>query len=423
MRETTLLLLVLVLLAPAAHAQSVPLRDGIVTVVADPSGVCTTASAPVQFNELNGRFFVCSGGTWTQKAPEGAAGAPVGSAYIVSATDVSLTNEQLLSGTTGVAVTIVTGDDGTATVSLDYTATLAANLGYASETCVFTKDGSGGGGFLCEGTAGGNSNEQLYLFPAIDTESTYFLVVDGTQVTDLEGDNLSITAGVLNAAIGTRISDLGNVSGGDDNAVSLFEQGQIWDWQSGAVTAAVLDGLALEYTFSPSSVDSGQQTILRLTNVDNSVDRTGQTDTLLELEALDGNDTVGAAISVRAVAGGLTTALDANDADIVNVIAHAGGLVTSSDLDIIDDGQIDAVDVAADVATQAEIEAQDECSEITGCVVGATDDQTAASLVQPTIRQVQRSRRPMRARTSRRGRSWPTTRVAQLARPRSQPAV
>jgi len=83
--------------------------------------------------------------------------------------------------------------------------TLASNPAFAAEVCVPTTDGAGGGGFLCEGTAGGaNTNEQLFLWPATDdADTTNFICVDDKQVVDLEGTGLSITAGVLNAAGGS----------------------------------------------------------------------------------------------------------------------------------------------------------------------------------------------------------------------------
>jgi hypothetical protein len=83
------------------------------------------------------------------------------------------------------------------TFDLSYTDTLIGNPALPAENCVFTTDGAGGGGMLCEGT-GANTNEQLYLFPAADgADTTEFIVVDATQVTDLEGVGLAISAGVL----------------------------------------------------------------------------------------------------------------------------------------------------------------------------------------------------------------------------------
>ena len=86
---------------------------------------------------------------------------------------------------------------------------------------------------------------------------------------------------------------------------------------------------------------------------------TAGTQTMDNLLQINNNDTDGAVtngIHITAAAGLITNAINVNDAQITNIISHVGGLVTSSDLDIIDDGQIDAADVAADVATQAEID-------------------------------------------------------------------
>jgi hypothetical protein len=82
-------------------------------------------------------------------------------------------------------------------MEFSYTDTLAANPGFAAEECVWTTDGSGGGGMICEGTAA-NNNEQLYLFPAADgADTTQFIAVDTTSITDLDGDGLEIATGVL----------------------------------------------------------------------------------------------------------------------------------------------------------------------------------------------------------------------------------
>lgn len=105
-----------------------------------------------------------------------------------------------LTVTNGIGVQITTTDD-PEDLSPDflYTATMAGDPALGAEECVFSTDGAGGGTVLCEGTAA-NTNEQIYLFPAVDgVDTTSFIVVDGTQVTDLEGTGLSITGGTLNA--------------------------------------------------------------------------------------------------------------------------------------------------------------------------------------------------------------------------------
>jgi hypothetical protein len=63
-------------------------------------------------------------------------------------------------------------------VNLGYAATLATGAGLGVERCVFTTDGTGSGGFICEGTAS-NANEQLYLFPASDAADTINWITTG----------------------------------------------------------------------------------------------------------------------------------------------------------------------------------------------------------------------------------------------------
>lgn len=87
-----------------------------------------------------------------------------------------------------------------------YTDTLAADPAFGAEECVWSVDGSGGGSILCEGTTP-NTNEQLYLFPAADgADTTEFIVVDATQVTNVDGDGLIIGSGDLDVGAGTGIA-------------------------------------------------------------------------------------------------------------------------------------------------------------------------------------------------------------------------
>jgi hypothetical protein len=98
-------------------------------------------------------------------------------------------------------------DVGTANeMEFKYTDTLAADPAFAAEECVWSADGAGGGGILCEGTTP-NTNEQLYLFPAADgADTTEFIAVDSTSVTNLDGDGLAIGAGDLDVGAGTGIA-------------------------------------------------------------------------------------------------------------------------------------------------------------------------------------------------------------------------
>ena len=84
---------------------------------------------------------------------------------------------------TGIDATGTAAEGWTATVNLNYANTLAGNVTMNAEECQFTLDGTGGGGFLCEGNAGGNTNEQLYLFPPNDAvDTTDFIKVTGKEM-------------------------------------------------------------------------------------------------------------------------------------------------------------------------------------------------------------------------------------------------
>lgn len=84
----------------------------------------------------------------------------------------------------GVKITSNTGiSPDSATFDFERSYLLSDNLGMAAEDCVFTRDGTGGGGFLCEGTATGTT-EQLYLFPAVNgSDTTSFIATGNTAIT------------------------------------------------------------------------------------------------------------------------------------------------------------------------------------------------------------------------------------------------
>ena len=181
-------------------------------------------------------------------ADDGAGGgAPVGVDYIVFTADATLTNEKLATDGIGIDVVSSGADAGAATFNFKYTDTLAGNPAFNAEECVFTLDGAGGGGFLCEGTVGANINEQLYLFPAVDgADTTNFIVVNGAQVTAVDGTALTVSSGTLNAdsaAVATLgVIELDNALAGTAAAVEF----------AAAVAGA---GLALNTATAPDSLD------------------------------------------------------------------------------------------------------------------------------------------------------------------------
>ena len=111
-------------------------------------------------------------------------------------------------------------DDGAAPsmdLAFSYADTLASDPGFAAEECVLTVDGAGGGGIICEGTTP-NTNEQLYLFPAVDgVDTTDFIVVNTNQVTGVEGDGLLVTTGVLDV----KLLDAADSTGGTSSRSGL----------------------------------------------------------------------------------------------------------------------------------------------------------------------------------------------------------
>ncbi|MHC4180245.1 MAG: autotransporter outer membrane beta-barrel domain-containing protein, partial [Planctomycetota bacterium] len=141
----------------------------------------------------DGTKFLRDDGTWQAAGGSTLAFGTVGSAVADTSTDtLTITDSLSIDLTT-------TNDPEDLTAAFLYTGTLAGNLALGAEECVFSTDGTSGGGFLCEGTTGGNTNEQLYLFPAVDgVDTTNFIVVDDKDVRDIEGVGLAVTSNTLN---------------------------------------------------------------------------------------------------------------------------------------------------------------------------------------------------------------------------------
>jgi hypothetical protein len=66
-----------------------------------------------------------------------------------------------------------------------YDQTLAGDPALAVEQCIFSTDGTGGGGLICEGT-GANADEQLHMFPPSDGANTTDFI---TTTTAAPGDD------------------------------------------------------------------------------------------------------------------------------------------------------------------------------------------------------------------------------------------
>jgi len=99
----------------------------------------------------------------------------------------SLTNGTGLTGFPAAA------ENATGTPAFDFSQTLAGNPAFNAEECVSTLDGTGGGGFLCEGNVGANTNEQLHLFPALDGVDTTDFIATATSSPATVGQVLRVT--------------------------------------------------------------------------------------------------------------------------------------------------------------------------------------------------------------------------------------
>jgi hypothetical protein len=196
-----------VVLKNQANAWSTGLQDfGAATVLlpnaATLPGTCTLGEIFVDNNETPAgqQVYVCSSTNVFSKIGDGGGG---GFTSFTVAGDggsnqtITDANTLTIAGTTGIVTAGAATD--ILNVSLDYADTLAGNPTFAAKECVFVTEGSSGGGFLCEGSTGSNTNEQLYLFPAVDgADTTTFIVVNAAQVTAIDGTGLSVGSGTLN---------------------------------------------------------------------------------------------------------------------------------------------------------------------------------------------------------------------------------
>ena len=132
----------------------------------------------------------------------------------------------------------------------------------------------------------------------------------------------------------TTIDALGDAAGSGTVAVADFAQ--IWDWNSPA-TAAAKDAFTINYTLD-ASTDAAIQRVLRVVRPEAA--NTGVLEALLSIENLDTAAAVTAAIEIRSAAGGITSALDLNDAQITTLIEFTTGSISPSDLELLDDGTI-----------------------------------------------------------------------------------
>lgn len=88
------------------------------------------------------------------------------------------------------------------TSKFNFAETLAGNPALAEDECIFFADTSGGG-FICEGSTA-DTNEQLYRFPDVNTESTNYFAMGASDGDALAGDSATsfFDAGTLEVARG-----------------------------------------------------------------------------------------------------------------------------------------------------------------------------------------------------------------------------
>jgi hypothetical protein len=207
-------------------------------------------------------------------------------------------NDYIASLSNGIGLTgfPAAGETATGTVAFDFSQTLAGNPAYNAKECVFTTEGTSGGGFLCEGSTGGNTNEQLYLFPALDgVDTTTFIALAASDGDALAGDSATafFDAGQIEAARGGTGDDTSASTG-----VPRIASGN-WTYDAGishlaSSTSADLAGVLSDETGSAG----GFMRATSPTNVTLDVEDTGNSVTTVSYVILEFASCVGAAAFV-----------------------------------------------------------------------------------------------------------------------------
>src|SRR3990172_191990 len=93
---------------------------------------------------------VTDNGTKTVITIPSGGGAPVDAQYVTGASNATLTAEKILTDGTGIDTVLAGVDGGSATINFDF-ADKGASPALNSDECVFSNEGAGAGGLVCEG--------------------------------------------------------------------------------------------------------------------------------------------------------------------------------------------------------------------------------------------------------------------------------
>jgi len=186
----------------------------------------------------------------------------------------SSTDTAAITSGLGLLVDGTTATDSMA-VTITHTETLAGNPALLADECIHVATAAGGGA-LCEGGVA-NTNEQLYLFPDVDgVDTTNRIVVDGTEITNVDGNDLTITAGQLDVAV-TVARLAGPALTGDPTAPTA----SVNDNDTSIATTAFVQAETLagdvSGTLSTTQVDDVQSATSNLEAADNSTTQVATT--------------------------------------------------------------------------------------------------------------------------------------------------
>ena len=124
----------------------------------------------------------------------------------------------------------------------------------------------------------------------------------------------------------TAINDLGDATANGSVSLTTFEQN--WLWDTGTTVPTGYQGMSWSFT-KDATTDSGSQTMFRLAMSDSGNDAAGNMESIIQIDNGDTNDPVDDAIEIVSLGGGITNGISMNDADIVNLLDHIGGNLTS----------------------------------------------------------------------------------------------
>lgn len=183
-----------------------------------------------------------------------------------------------------------------------------------TEECVFTTDGTGGGGFLCEGTGAADANDQRHLFAAANgADTTDFIATASSAVTDALSAATAASTYIASAALndlGELDTQLGLTNAPADDVVLVGDSATAGSWKALADSDGA--GQKLVYDVTTNAFSAGtDDDVPEAADFSNlsavapiSMNPTGTITTSMATDRLLGRDTAATGVAEEVAVGG-----------------------------------------------------------------------------------------------------------------------